>query len=211
MEKNSQFITFEGGEGTGKSTVLPLVCKELKQEFPNKEFFISREPGGKDLKFSEKIRALIFENDDIDPLTEAFLFQASRREHVVKVLKPALQAEKIVLCDRFTDSSLIYQGIVEGIEIETIKTLNNIATSNLTPKLTFVFDLDPVIGQKRIESCSEKSLNHFDKEKIDFHRKIQQAYLNLAKTNSSRYQIIDASKPIDAIVEEIVSIIKTII
>ncbi len=208
MEKNNLFITFEGGEGTGKSTVLPLVCKKLQKDFPDKEFFSSREPGGNSLDFSEKIRKLIFESDNIDSLTETFLFQASRREHVVKVLSPALEAGKIVLCDRYTDSSLIYQGFVRGNKIEIIETLNQIATGGLIPQLTFIFDLDPVIGQKRIENCDVHRKNHFDNEKIIFHQKIQKAYLNLAKTNSTRYQVIDASKPINQIVEEIASIIK---
>ncbi|NOQ50373.1 MAG: dTMP kinase [Mycoplasmataceae bacterium] len=205
MAKNNNFISFEGGEGTGKSTAAKLIVKKLNEKLNNR-VFLTREPGGNGLPLAESVRTLIMENHQIDPMTEVLLYQASRSEHVRKIIQPKLNEGKIVISDRYTDSSLVYQGFAKNIPLKTINQLNKISTNNLKPFLTFIFDLDPEIGLSRIKNNGRET-NRFDHEKLEFHLKVRQMYLKLARQNSKRYIIIDSSKNIDQVVENIYKII----
>lgn len=188
---NNIFISFEGGEGTGKSTAALLVKKKL--ETKGISVFLTKEPGSDELKFAEDIKKIIMQNNDIDPITELLLFNASRREHIVKKIIPALEKGQYVISDRFSDSTLIYQGIAKGVDKNTIISANNIATQNLEPSLVFVFDLDPKIGLERIEK-NRRETNRFDKENLSFHSKIRKGYKELYKSNKKKYILVKACK-----------------
>jgi dTMP kinase len=199
------FITFEGGEGAGKSSVAILVKTKLEEM--DKNIFMTREPGGKGLAIAEDIRKIIMNHGDVDPVTELLLFSASRKEHMVKKIIPALENGEVVISDRFTDSTLVYQGLVKGVDKETIQKANDIATGGIYPDLTFIFDLDPKIGMERIAE-NQRETNRFDVNGINFHKAIRQAYLDLAESNRERYKVIDASKTKEEVANEIVEIIK---
>ncbi len=197
------FITFEGGEGTGKTTVAKLVEEELISK--GMKVFLTREPGGTGLEFSEKIREIIMDNDNIDPITELLLFNASRREHLVKKIIPHLNKNEIVISDRFSDSTFIYQGVVKGVELSCFTKADEITVGKENqPSITFIFDLDPKIGLERISS-KNRSTNRFDDEGIEFHQKVKKAYLDLYESNKEKYFLLDASKSVDEIKEIIVN------
>ena len=195
------FITFEGGEGTGKTTQINILKKYLEDQ--GLEVIITREPGG--VISAENIRAVIFDNE-IDPITETMLYAAARREHYIKKIKPALDAGKIVICDRFIDSSIVYQGIVRGAGVDLVENINKYAINNVEPDLTIFFDLDPETGLKRI-SLRNEQMNRFDKESLDFHLKVRKGYNLLSKTRN-RFVLIDASKSIEDVTKQIINIMK---
>lgn len=195
------FITFEGGEGTGKTTQINILKKYLEDQ--GLEVIITREPGG--VISAENIRAVIFDNE-IDPITETMLYAAARREHYIKKIKPALDAGKIVICDRFIDSSIVYQGIVRGVGVDLVENINKYAINNVEPDLTIFFDLDPETGLKRV-SLRNEQMNRFDKESLDFHLKVRKGYKLLSKTRN-RFVLIDASKSIEDVTKQIINIIK---
>lgn len=195
------FITFEGGEGTGKTTQINILKKYLEDQ--GLEVVITREPGG--VVSAENIRAVIFDNE-IDPITETMLYAAARREHYIKKIKPALDAGKIVICDRFIDSSIVYQGIVRGVGVDLVENINKYAINNVEPDLTIFFDLDPETGLKRV-SLRNEQMNRFDKESLDFHLKVRKGYNLLSKTRN-RFVLIDASKSIEDVTKQIINIMK---
>lgn len=195
------FITFEGGEGTGKTTQINILKKYLEDQ--GLEVIITREPGG--VISAENIRAVIFDNE-IDPITETMLYAAARREHYIKKIKPALDAGKIVICDRFIDSSIVYQGIVRGVGVDLVENINKYAINNVEPDLTIFFDLDPETGLKRV-SLRNEQMNRFDKESLDFHLKVRKGYKLLSKTRN-RFVLIDASKSIEDVTKQIINIMK---
>lgn len=188
----SLFVTFEGGEGSGKSSCLAKVAKDLQNA--GYEVVITREPGGTPI--SEQIRNVILDkaNTDMDPMTEALLYAASRRQHLVQKILPALQQGKIVLCDRYLDSSLAYQGGARGLGIEKILALNQYAIDGQYPDLTLFFDLEPEAGLERIEENSSREVNRLDLEKLSFHHKVRDSFLKLMEMFPDRYVKIDASK-----------------
>ena len=194
-------ITFEGGEGTGKTTQINILKKYLEDQ--GLEVIITREPGG--VTSAENIRAVIFDNE-IDPITETMLYAAARREHYIKKIKPALDAGKIVICDRFIDSSIVYQGIVRGVGVDLVENINKYAINNVEPDLTIFFDLDPETGLKRV-SLRNEQMNRFDKESLDFHLKVRKGYNLLSKTRN-RFVLIDASKSIEDVTKQIINIMK---
>lgn len=198
------FITFEGGEGTGKSTVSHLVKTSLEKKDIN--VFLTREPGGNGLSIAEDIRKLIMKHGDIDPITELLLFNASRREHITKKINPEIKKGNVVISDRFTDSSIIYQGIIKKIPSKQIEIANKIATQEKEPDYVFVFDLEPEIGLKRILQNNRKT-NRFDNESLETHKKIRKAYLELAKSDKNKYILIDATKKAEDIANSIVKFI----
>ena len=185
------FIAFEGGEGVGKSTVAKMVEEKLISL--NKKVFLTREPGGTELKFAEEIREIIMKHKDIDPITELLLFNAARREHLIKKIIPNLEKGKIVISDRFSDSTLVYQGKVKGVSIKTFTKANDISVGENAPTLVFIFDLDPKIGMERILQKNRKT-NRFDTEGIEFHKKVREAYLKLYQSDMRKYILIDASR-----------------
>lgn len=186
------FITLEGPEGSGKTTAVEEAVNKLKEL--GYQIVRTREPGGTPI--SEEIRNVILDkkNTDMDPRTEALLYAASRRQHLVEKVWPALKEGKIVICDRYLDSSLAYQGGARGLGIEEVLNINLFATENTWPDLTLLFDIDPEIGLKRISSNANREVNRLDLEKLEFHKKVRETFLLLAKRYPDRYVIIDASK-----------------
>ncbi|MDY4819026.1 MAG: dTMP kinase [Bacilli bacterium] len=194
------FITIEGPEGSGKSSVTKKVAERLEKE--GYDIVFTREPGGTDI--SEQIRNIILDksNTKMDPMTEAMLYAASRRQHLVEKVWPLSNEGKIVISDRYLDSSLAYQGGARGLGIDNILQLNNFATEGSFPDLTLLFDIDPRIGLKRIAANANREVNRLDLEKIEFHDSVRKTFLSLANRFKDRYVIIDASKPFDEVVED---------
>lgn len=193
----SLFVSFEGGEGCGKSTILKRLSGRLESEgYP---ILLTREPGGTPI--AEQIRGIILDkaNTDMDPRTEALLYAASRRQHLVEKIWPALKRGKIVLCDRFLDSSLAYQGAARGLGIDEVLNMNYFATEKTFPDLTLLFDLKPEVGLERIAENANREVNRLDLEKLSFHAKVREAFHELARRFPSRYSIIDASQPIEEV------------
>ncbi|WP_163102928.1 dTMP kinase [Peribacillus alkalitolerans] len=199
MDKG-MFITIEGPEGAGKSTVIPLLGERLQQQ--GCKILITREPGG--ISISEQIRHVILnkENTSMDGRTEALLYAAARRQHLVEKVVPALQEGYIVLCDRFIDSSLAYQGYARGLGIDEVFKINEFAIEGRMPHLTLYFDIEPEEGLKRISSNEEREQNRLDLEALSFHHKVREGYMKVKQMFNERFYTIDASQPIDAVVEE---------
>ena len=203
------FITFEGGEGSGKTTIASLVEKKLKQE--GYKVILTREPGG--VEIAEKIRDIIVDpkNIKIDRKTEALLYAASRRQHLVEKVIPALENDYIVICDRFIDSSLVYQGLARGIGIDEVYEMNLFATENILPKRTLFFDIKPEDGLKRVYANKDREINRLDLEKIDFHQKVYEGYLSLCDKYSKRIVKIDASQDIEGVFNQVIEKIKEVL
>lgn len=203
----SMFISFEGGEGSGKSTAIKTIVDRLQKR--GYDVLLTREPGGTPI--SEEIREVILNNanTDMDPMTEALLFAAARRQHVVECIKPALKEGKIVLCDRYVDSSLAYQGAARGLGVKKVYDINMYATEGLLPDITIFFDISPEQGLERIsEHASSREINRLDTEKIQFHESVRKAFKDLARQYPERYVIIDASLSPEAVAEEAYSAIE---
>jgi dTMP kinase len=183
-EKNSLFLTFEGTEGAGKSTLIARLLTE-KGISPSK-LCLTREPGG--TQVAEQIRKTILENE-MNRWTELFLYEASRAEHLTATLLPALAEGKIVLCDRFADSSLAYQGFARGIPWKMVKSVNAVATQGLTPDLTVLVDIDPAVGLKRATDR-----NRFELEGLKFQEKVRRGFHKARKENPKRWHVIKPSK-----------------
>ena len=186
------FITIEGPEGSGKTTAVDTAVKELEKM--GYQIVRTREPGGTPI--AEQIRNVILDksNTAMDQRTEALLYAASRRQHLVEKVWPALKEGKIVVCDRYLDSSLAYQGGARGLGVDNILQVNSFATEGTFPDLTLLFDLDPEIGLARIAANSNREVNRLDLEKIEFHKKVRNTFLELAKRYPERFVVIDASQ-----------------
>jgi dTMP kinase len=201
------FITIEGPEGSGKSSVTKKVAEMLERD--GEQIVMTREPGGTPI--AEQIRNVILDkaNTKMDPMTEALLYAASRRQHLVEKVWPLSKEGKIVISDRFIDSSLAYQGGARGLGIDRIYDLNmTYATEGYSPDLTLLFDLDPEIGLARIAANASREVNRLDLEKIEFHRQVRQTFLDLAKRFPERFVVIDASKSFDEVVAETYKVVK---
>ena len=187
------FITLEGPEGSGKTTAVETAVKKLEEM--GYQIVRTREPGGTPI--AEQIRNVILDkaNTAMDPRTEALLYAASRRQHLAEKVWPAIKEGKIVICDRFLDSSLAYQGVARGLGVDEVLNINLFATENTWPDLTLLFDLDPEVGLARINSNPDREVNRLDVEKLDFHKKVRNAFLDLAKRFPDRFVVIDASQP----------------
>jgi dTMP kinase len=205
MKTKSLFITFEGCDGCGKTTVVKEVAKKLTaKKIP---ILVTREPGGS--KIAEQIRNIILDknNTEEDPRTEALLYAASRRQHLVEIVLPALKAGKTVLSDRYLDSSLAYQGYARGIGIDEVYSINAFAIDGRLPDMTFFLDLSPEEGLKRIAANAKREVNRLDLEKLPFHKKVYEGYQILLKKYPKRIIRIDASRTVEEETEEIVKII----
>jgi dTMP kinase len=204
-----RFITFEGGDGTGKSTQIRALEDYLVQR--GVPCVLTREPGGTAL--GKLIRKLLLEIGDheIASSTELFLYLADRAQHVNEVILPALEAGKIVLCDRFTDSTIAYQGYGRGIELRLLRQLNAIADQGLCPDLTFLFDCPARVGLARTagrqSETGRRQEDRFEREKIEFHEKVRAGFLEMARAEPERFRIVDATRP----VEEITLVLKKIV
>lgn len=203
------FITFEGGEGSGKTTIANMIQKTLAQE--GYHVVLTREPGG--VEIAEKIRDIIHDVKyiNMDRKTEALLYAASRRQHLVEKVIPALENDAIVICDRFVDSSMVYQGIARGIGINEVYQMNLFATENILPKRTIFFDIQPEDGLKRVYENKDREVNRLDLENIDFHRKVYQGYLSLCDKFPNRIVKIDASLDIDHVYQQVLKKIREIL
>ena len=191
------FITLEGPEGSGKTSAAKLIVSELEKR--GYQVLFTREPGGTPI--AEQIRNVILDkaNTRLDARAEALLYAASRRQHLVEKVFPALKEGKIVICDRYIDSSLAYQGGARGLGIEEVLNINLFATENKFPDLTLLFDIDPVLGLERIARNKNREVNRLDLEKLDFHNKVRETFLLLSKKYASRYIVIDASQNMEMV------------
>lgn len=198
------FITFEGGDGCGKTTQLNLCAEYLQKK--GFSVLVTREPGSQGL--GEKLReVLLHYNGPVAPTCEAFLFLADRAQHINQIVKPALETGKIILCDRHTDSSIAYQGYGRGENIKQIELLNNIATQDIKPNLTLVFDVSEEIAQKRVGSQKDR----MESAGKDFHKRVRNGYLEIAKQNPTRVKVVDANLPIEEVFKQVKKIIDNII
>lgn len=197
----------EGGERSGKSTLLQKLYTYLT-EVENRHVVKSFEPGG--TPFGKTIRQLLLKQDDvmISPRAELMLFLADRAHHVDTLIKPALREGAIVLCDRFTDSSIAYQGAARNVtsDPDALEEICLFATGGLVPDLTFYLDLDPEIGLARIQDGKDR----MEKETLDFHRRVRKGYLALAEDNANRFHILNASKTADEVFEKALAILKEV-
>lgn len=193
------FITFEGPDGSGKSTIIKKVYEKLIND--GFDIVLTREPGGTPI--AEKIRDIILDNSNValDARTEALLYAASRRQHLVEKIRPALKEGKIVLCDRFLDSSLAYQGGGRNLGVQNILNINLFATENTYPDLTLFFDIDPELGLKRVSQDKKRVADRLDNENENFHEKVYSTFKEIVNTNSQRIITIDASKSIEEVTE----------
>jgi len=189
-------ITFEGGEGTGKSTQSKLLYDYLKSK--TTDVILTREPGG--CTESENIRNLLVKGNinKWDPITESLLHNAARREHIKNIIKPALLKNKIVICDRYIDSTMAYQGIGQGVNLNFLNILSKEITENILANITFIFDIDPDISLKRAKKRDKNINNRYENFDISFHRNIRNYFKSLVNTNK-RYILIDASNSIEEI------------
>lgn len=200
-----KFIVFEGGEGSGKTTMIELIYNLLIEN--GIDCIKTREPGG--IKISEDIRSIILDknNTAMDGRTEALLYAAARRQHLVEKVIPALESNKVVLCDRFIYSSLAYQGYAREIGLQDVYMINKFAIEDFMPDLNILFDLNPEVGLQRINKSESREINRLDLEKIDFHNKVREGYKILAKDEKNKIVVINAEKSIDEIFLEIKDII----
>ena len=201
------FITMEGPDGSGKTTQII----ELKDYFERQgyEVVVTREPGG--TRISEEIRNIILnkENIEMNSVTEALLYAASRAQHVAEVIKPALDGGKIVLCDRFVDSSVVYQGIGRELGIEMVEGLNRAAVMGYMPDITFLFKIPPSIGIERKGTQGEQ--DRLEREELDFHERVYQGYMMLEKRYPDRIKGINAQNSVEYIHELIIEYIRELI
>ena len=201
MEKGL-FITFEGTDGCGKTTQIEMLKDYFEKQ--GRTVLLTREPGAKGL--GTKLREILLNYDgEVSPVCESFLFLADRAQHVDTIIKPAVARGEIVLCDRHTDSTVAYQGYGRELDIEQIKMLNNIATSGLKPDLTFIFDIDIDTAQKRVG----KNKDRMESAGIEFFKRVRNGYLEIAKQEPERVKILDGSKSIETIHNELLEILQT--
>jgi len=203
------FITFEGPEGAGKTTIIHMVQQKLIQE--GYTIVLTREPGG--IRIAEQIREIILNpsNTEMDARTEALLYAAARRQHLVEKVIPELNKGNIVLCDRFIDSSLAYQGNARGIGVEDIFAINQFAIEQTMPQATLYFDIEPEIGLERINKGRKDEINRLDLESLDFHYKVRDGYLSLLSEFPERIRRIDANQSVEKVCEEAYKQIKLIL
>jgi dTMP kinase len=207
MAKRGRFITFEGGEGTGKSTQIRRLSAALEKR--KVAHIITREPGGS--PGAEEIRSLVLRGDPgrWNPLTEALLFYAARADHTERTIKPALDEGKWVLCDRYSDSSYAYQGGGRGLARETVRRIEAIAIDDFKPDLTLIFDMPVEIGLKRSISRAGNSETRFEEMDVAFHERMRKTFLDIARRAHDRCVVIDAGKEVDEVSEAVLHTVKT--
>jgi dTMP kinase len=202
------FLTLEGPEGAGKTTQGRLLAEYLTQA--GHDVLHVREPGG--TLIGERLRALLLDprNQEMDPRTEMLLFAASRAQLVSEVIVPALGRGALVLCDRYVDASLAYQGVGRGLGMEVVRAVNAVATGGLLPDLTLLLDIDAAAGVRRARAASERSLggdegtgDRIEQEAVDFHARVREGFLSLARNEPHRIRIVDADGPVTAVQQEI--------
>ncbi|WP_338589699.1 dTMP kinase [Paenibacillus sp. Y5S-9] len=191
MQGRGKFITLEGGEGSGKTTMIGRVGSYFEER--GIPYVVTREPGG--IEIAEKIRSIILDplHTAMDSRTEALLYAAARSQHLAEKVEPALRAGKAVICDRFVDSSLVYQGYARGLGIENVWAINRFAIGDLMPDVTLYLDIEPEVGLARIDAHDGREVNRLDLENLEFHRKVREGYFLLKEQFPERIRVIDAS------------------
>ncbi len=204
---NGFFITFEGIEGSGKTTQTMRLADHLITS--GLDVVLTREPGGTML--GKEIRKLLLDPaiDPMPPITELFLYFADRSEHVERLIKPSLEEGKVVVCDRFSDSTIAYQGYGRGLDLEEIITLDRIARGGLEPNLTILLDMDVSAGLERNRRADK--FDRFEAEELDFHRRVRDGYLEIARKNPERIKVVDAGRGEQEVWEEIRAIVTDLI
>jgi dTMP kinase len=200
------FITVEGPEGSGKTSLIKRILPLLKKHF-NVSIMTTREPGG--IPLAERIRHVILDlqGEKMDAKTESLLFAASRREHLIKKILPALKKGQFVISDRFVDSSLAYQGVGENLGMKAIAALNTFVTEGLKPDLTIYLDLKPAEGLARIKQNRNDEVNRFDLSSLEFHQKVRKGYLEIARKNPKRVVVVNAHQALTKVIEESFAVI----
>ena len=203
------FISFEGGEGSGKTTQIKLLANWIQSVWRGK-VTVTREPGG--TNGAELIRRLLVTGDKErwDSVTEALLMTASRRDNLMRIIKPALDEGDVVITDRFFDSTSVYQGVVGGVDPAIIEALNTLCLNHVCPQITILLDIDPELGLKR-SNRSENDETRFEDKGLVFHQNVRQAYLDLAENNPERVMVIDASRNEKAIHDDIIARLEPIL
>ena len=202
----SLFVTIEGVEGCGKTTIGKLIVEKLIND--GYEVIYTREPGG--IEIAEQIRKVILDvnNTNMDPRTEALLYAASRRQHLIEKIVPAIKNNKIIICDRFVDSSLAYQGHARGLGIDNVYEINKFAIDTLMPDLTLLFDLDPKLGLERISANKLREVNRLDLEQLDFHTLVREGFSIIQEREPNRVKKVDASKTVEEVFNDAYALIK---
>jgi dTMP kinase len=199
------FITFEGPEGAGKSTQIALLAHWLRED--GRQVVETREPGGTDL--GDRLRAILLDSDEqLSPEVEAYLMTAARAEHVRRVIRPALAMGQVVLCDRFVDSTLAYQGGGRGLSEDSLRALQKLAVGSLTPDITILLDLPVEVGLSRRARNGDE--NRFDREAVAFHERVATWYRAAARANPERWNIIDATLPVAVVHTHVVSVVRSV-
>lgn len=208
------FITLEGIEGSGKTTQIPRIVDYLNEK--GLDCFVTREPGG--TKIGEKIRGIVLdpESNDLTPLAELLLYMADRAQHIASVVAPMLAKGKTILCDRYFDATMVYQGYARGLDINMIDRLHGMVLNNLKPDVTILLDLPVQLGLsrawKQIKSGSRSDMEtRFEEEKLAFHEKVRAGYLALAQREKERIQVVDASGDEEQVLREIVRVLSVYI
>ena len=195
------FITFEGGEGAGKTSVLRAIGERLQQQ--SIDVLLTREPGG--IEIAEKIRAVILDpaHTDMHERTEALLYAAARAQHFYEKIIPALEQGKHVLCDRFIDSSLAYQGYAREIGVDDVLAINQFAIGKRLPDTTIFFDIAPEKGLARIQATRADEINRLDVEGLAFHKKVYEGYQEAMERYPARFKVVNADQPLEQVIEEV--------
>lgn len=199
--KKGYFITLEGNEGAGKSSIVEMAAQYLSSK--GLEVITSREPGG--IAIAEQIRSVILDKNNtmMDGRTEALLYAAARRQHYIEKISPSLQDGKTIICDRFIDSSLAYQGHARGLGIDEILSINEFAVDGMFPDLTLYLDVDPEIGLQRIRENENREVNRLDLESLSFHHKVREGYLEVVNRFPERIVKINANEQLNAVFDEV--------
>ena len=206
MSTKGMFITLEGPEGSGKSTLITKLSPLLQER--GYKVMVTREPGG--IAIAEDIRAILHNKEYtmMDARTEALLFTAARRQHLAEKVIPALREGYIVICDRFVDSSLAYQGYARGLGIDHIWNMNQFAIEDCMPQLTIYLDIEPSVGLERIYRDHNREINRLDLESISFHERVREGYVQLAERFKNRIVTVDAHQPAGIVLEKVLQIIE---
>ncbi len=205
--KQGKFITCEGTDGSGKSTQIELLLEYLKGR--GIDAVLTREPGGTPI--SEKIRSIILDTDNVNmsDMTELLLYAASRAQVVSEIIRPALMQGKTVICDRFIDSSYVYQGYARGLGLEIIDSVNKAAICGLMPDLTLFFDISPEVALKRRMEVT--GADRIEKERMEFHMKVYNGYKELARNNPQRIKVVESSRSVEEIALDVQRIVDSVI
>ena len=200
------FMTLEGGEGSGKTTHARRLCERLIAH--GLDVLQTREPGGTLL--AERLRSILLDHsvETIAPETEAYLIFAARRQHVDHVIRPALARGMLVVCDRFSDSTMAYQGYGRGLDLRVLRTMNNLATGKLAPQLTLLFDVPIAIGLSRRRGRAATQ-NRLDRETEQFHRKVRAGFHALARREPRRILVIDSTQPLESVAQTVEELVMT--